>query len=180
MNSSLFALLQNLLHLMRSGINTPGDFHPFFIHFPVALLLIAPFFILLSFAFPSSAKSFFISSLILMWIGTLSVFLSVSTGEIASELIVPSPGILKTLELHEDLATESRFFFSILTILLTVGFFSAQLFRQKLNKRIQIFSTIIFLLFYCGALVILLSAAHQGAILVHKHGIKSSLYQKLE
>lgn len=162
-------MLQNLITAVT---NDWGALHPAVIHFPIALLTIAPLFVLLGAFFPSSRKNFFISAVLLLWIGTAAIFLSVSTGEEVVEHLTISPAFAHTLEEHSELAEQSRWMFGALTLLLTAYTF---VFLPK-NKNQNLIFLCVFLLFYMYSLYVLYDAAHHGGKLVHKHGIKSSLY----
>jgi len=167
-------LIQNLIHLMLAGIRDWGSLHPVIIHFPVVLLLIAPFFLLFGLVFSQSAKTCFSVFLILLWLGTGTLFLAVFTGEVASEAITaPAPDIVSTLDSHLQLAEKSRMIFSVFTI---TGTCYMLVLKKRLNKKINRIVFVLSLFGYAYGLIILINAAHQGGRLVHHHGIHSKLY----
>ncbi|MDO8580714.1 MAG: hypothetical protein Q7S13_04470 [Candidatus Omnitrophota bacterium] len=169
-------LLQNITHIRTSALNDWGSIHPLIVHFPIGLLLIVPLFIVLGLIFSKQARAFYLTSLILLWIGTIFLFLAVSSGKLAGERVQPNPAILETLETHEHFAEESRTLFCILAIVLT-GYVSLCLPFPKLQAKWNAISLIGFLFVYTYALLILTAAAHHGGQLVHLHGITSKMYK---
>ncbi len=169
---------QNLSNFILTVTNDWGALHPAVIHFPIGLLTIAPLFVLLGAFFPQSRKNFYITAALLLWLGTSTVFLSVSTGEEASEHLKLPPEIVSTLEIHSELAEQSRWTFGALTLLLT---FYTLVFLPKTktkgqNQNAHLIFLSAFLLFYIYSLCVLYNAAHQGGKLVHQHGIRSNFY----
>jgi uncharacterized membrane protein len=154
-------------------VPTWDGLHPLIIHFPVVLLMIAPLFILIGAALsPRRSKTFFISALILMVLGTSSTFVAIETGEAAGKLATRTPEINHVLEQHERLAERTRLSFSILTIV-----FAALLLLPRILKREnRLLSTVLplaFLVIYAGATVLLANTAHNGGRLVHEFGVQA-------
>ena len=146
--------------------------HPLIIHFPIGLLLIAPIFVLIG-ALLGSAKgrSYLVTALLLMVLGTASVFIAVSTGKAAGKLADRSPEINAVLEHHEGLAERTRLTFSLLTVIfaLLVG---ALLRVQRLQtRRFATLAPLLFLLLYGYGALILSDTAHNGGRLVHEFGV---------
>ena len=97
MLDSFVSSWNSVTNIVTAGTTDWGSLHPMVVHMPIALLLISPLFIVLGLIFPKSAKTFYISALTLFIIGTLAIFLAISTGEKASELIEKNPAIYATL-----------------------------------------------------------------------------------
>ena len=90
--------------------------HPLIIHFPIALLLVAPLLVLVGAPLkPEKGRPVLYVALALMVAGTLSIFLAASTGEAAGKLAERTPQIDAVLERHEELADATRAVFSGLT-----------------------------------------------------------------
>ena len=78
--------------------------HPIVVHFPVALLIVAPLFLALAALFPSKAGCFGRSALVLLALGTIASFVAVESGEAAARLADRTPEINAQIERHEELA----------------------------------------------------------------------------
>jgi uncharacterized membrane protein len=93
--------------------------HPLIIHFPIALLLVSPLSVLIgAFLTPLKGRPYMVAALILLLLGTGSLFLAVQTGEAASELAERSAAMSPMLESHQTLATETRGIFATLSVIL--------------------------------------------------------------
>ena len=90
--------------------------HPLVIHFPIALLMIAPVFILIGMFLKRSAREFALSALILMLLGTVGTYVAVETGEAGAKLVERTPEINAVLERHEEMAEQTRLLFTLLTV----------------------------------------------------------------
>lgn len=155
-----------------------SELHPLVIHFPIALLLVAPLFIIVGIIVnPQKGRPFLIAALVLMLLGTAGAFFAIATGEAAGEIAERTPAVSAVLERHEDLAEMTRIVFSVLTLL-----FAAILLLPRLLKREPSVATarilpLAFLLFYSAGAVILVNTAHNGGRLVHELGVHGGITQ---
>lgn len=155
-------------------VPTWDGLHPLIIHFPIGLLMVAPVFIALGTALqPKRSQSMLIAALILMVLGTVSVFIAVETGEAAGKLAERTPQINAVLERHESLAETTRVVFSILTTLFAALLILPRLLKYEISRRIHIAASLIFLFVYGSAVVVLVNTAHQGGMLVHQYGVRA-------
>lgn len=145
--------------------------HPLVVHFPVALLAVVPLFILLAIIFKEQQKSFTISALILMLLGTLGAIVAVMTGEAAMTLAKRSPEINIVMSNHQEMMETVR----NLAVLLLIfyGVFAFFFFKGKFKPSLVFILQIIFLIFSGINLLLMTIGAHQGARLVHEFGIQS-------
>src|SRR5512138_3423077 len=97
--------------------------HPLIVHFPIALLLVAPILVILGILLPRQSRGLFIAALVLMAIGTIATYFAVATGEAAGELAERTPGVAAVLENHEELADTTRVIFTALTVIFAVILF---------------------------------------------------------
>lgn len=147
--------------------------HPIIIHFPIALLLIAPILILLGIFFGKSSRAFMISAFVLMLIGTIAIYVAVATGESAGELAERMANVETVLENHEELAETTQILFTALTVIFGAIIFVPMLFKKELGRKIIIPLSLAFLLFYSTGTVFLLNTAHEGGRLVHEFGVRA-------
>lgn len=146
--------------------------HPLIIHFPIALLLIAPVFVLIGGILGlRRGRPYLIVALVLMALGTASTFVAVSTGEAAGELADRSPAVNAVLEHHEELAETTQAVFVVLTILLAAVLYGPRLLRRSLNLTIVRSLLAVFLVAYVAGAVLLTNTAHNGGRLVHELGV---------
>jgi len=90
--------------------------HPLVIHFPSALLLVTPVFVILgAILSPPQGRSFLTSALIMMTAGTITLFVALETGDAAGGLVVQTAQIKQALEQHERSAETTCLLFSALT-----------------------------------------------------------------
>ena len=156
-------------------INNWGSLHPLIVHFPIALLFVAPLFIVLGIIIQKSLRDFYICALILMLLGTAGVFLAVATGNFAAKTVPSDPAITTTLEAHVRFAEQSQLNFSVLVILFLIYILSSN-FTQKRFGKLDRVAGCLFLIIYVFNLALIFNTAHYGGTLVHKHGVKSTLY----
>ncbi len=149
--------------------------HPLVIHFPIALLLIAPLFVALAVVRPKHAGMFGFSALLLLAIGTAAAFVAVETGEAAAELATRTDAINAAIERHASMAETARDLFAGLTALYAV-LLGLPFLVKKLSARGWVMATnTIFLGLLLAGGVVLANAAHQGGLLVHKYGVQAML-----
>jgi esterase/lipase superfamily enzyme len=87
--------------------------------FPIVLLLQSPLTLVISAAVPpTKARPYMIVALLALLLGTASLFVATSTGEAAGELAQRGGAMKAVLESHEELASETRIIFSILSAIL--------------------------------------------------------------
>ena len=148
--------------------------HPLIIHFPIALLLVAPLFVALGVLFAKKhGRGLLLAAFVLMILGTASTFVAVSTGEAAGKLAERTPAINAVLEHHEALAERTRLVFSILTVVFAALLVAPRFTRRPLEGRAAVAAYGVFLLFYLTGAVLLANTAHNGGRLVHEFGVQS-------
>ncbi len=159
---------------MFSMLPNWNDLHPVVVHFPIALLLIAPLFVALSLFFPKSARTLAVSALLLMGIGTIGAILAVETGEAGTDAIEKIAAAKVVLERHEQLAELIPPIFGGLTTAFAALLLVPVLRRKELSRTVWTVLTGAFLVAYLAGSVVLIDAAHQGGRLVHELGTHST------
>jgi len=149
--------------------------HPLVIHFPVALLLVVPVFLLLAVVWRQHATGFRVSALILLVLGTAAAFVAASTGQAAAELADRTEGITAAIALHEELAERVVSIFTAITICYAVLLVLPRLVKRLARPGVQAVVTLLMLAAVLAASLPLAAAAHQGGMLVHKFGVHAML-----
>ncbi len=148
--------------------------HPLIVHFPIALLLVAPLFIVIGALLqPEKGRMYLFSALILMALGTSAVFLALETGEAAAKLAERTPEINAVLEHHEQLAETTRVVFSVLTVIFAAIVLLPRLLRRSPGWLMSRALPLIFLALYGAGMLLLVNTAHNGGRLVHEFGVKA-------
>jgi uncharacterized membrane protein len=154
------------------------ELHPLVIHFPIALLLVAPLFIIAGIIVnPQKGRSFLIAALVLMLLGTAGAFLAIATGEAAGEVAERTPAVSAVLERHEELAEMTRIVFSVLTLLFAAILSLPRLLKREASGVAARILPLAFLVFYSAGAVILVNTAHNGGRLVHELGVHAGITQ---
>ncbi|HEV2350604.1 MAG TPA: DUF2231 domain-containing protein [Terriglobia bacterium] len=150
--------------------------HPLIIHFPIALLFTVPLFVILGAVFsPPWGRAFLLSALILMVLGTASIFLAVETGQAAGESARSRPAIQAAIDQHRDLAESTEVLFSVLTFAFAALLFVPKWIRAELIRTVNVALLAVFLIFYATGILFLVNTAHLGGMLVHAMGVKSNV-----
>jgi uncharacterized membrane protein len=147
--------------------------HPLVIHFPVALLLVAPLFLLLGALFRQSARCWFLAGLALMALGTAATYVAVPTGEAAARLVDRTEAVAPVLTRHEDLAEKTRLTFTLLTVLFAVGMGVTRFWQPGLPVSAALL--LAFLALYAAGALLLANTAHNGGRLVHQFGVQAMI-----
>jgi uncharacterized membrane protein len=148
--------------------------HPLIVHFPIALLLVAPLFIVIGALLqPEKGRVYLFSALILMALGTTAVFVALETGEAAAKLAERTPEINAVLEHHEQLAETTRIAFSVLTVIFAAIILLPRLLRRSPGWLAGRGLLLLFLVAYGAGMLLLVNTAHNGGRLVHEFGVKA-------
>lgn len=147
------------------------ELHPLVIHFPIALLLTAPLFIVLgALVPPQRSRPYMIAALLLMVLGTTGAWFAVATGEATADLVERNPQVLAVLEQHQNLAEKVRAVFTAGTLLFAAILVAPNALHREANRLVTSVVPLVFALAYAGAALLLANTAHQGGRLVHELG----------
>jgi len=150
--------------------------HVLIIHFPVALLLLCPIFIVISAVLtPPKGRPFMIAALITLLLGTASVFIAASTGHAAAELAERGGPVDAVLKMHGDLAEETEIVFAGLCGILLGMYALPRVLRRDENRLFSTFLPSAFLALYTVGILFLVNTAHAGGRLVHEFGVHAIL-----
>lgn len=156
-------------------IPTWDGLHPLIVHFPIALLLVAPVFVVLALVWQRHHSVLMVSALLLMALGTATSYLAVSTGEAAGKLADRTPEVNRVLSHHEELAERTRLVFTVLTVVFAGLVVGPVVFRRQLSRAPTVVLSLLFLGVYGAGTVVLVNTAHNGGRLVHELGVHSMM-----
>ncbi len=152
--------------------------HPVIVHFPVALLLVTPLLLLLSFL-PKIGRCFSYAALVLMVVGTGMAYVAVASGEAGAQLVVRTPEIDQVLHDHEEAGETVRLLFTILTVLylllLIAPFMVRKIGRPQggLPRIATVIAHVVFLVAYLACDLAIARTGHLGGLLVHQYGVQA-------
>jgi len=149
--------------------------HPLIVHFPTALLLVAPIFILIGILRPpASALPFLLSALLLMVFGTIASSVALSTGLSAGSQTQLPLEIDVILKHHRGLAETTTLTFAALTVVFAAIVIVPHLLSRQSSRVITAALPAVYLVLYAAGAVLLVQTAHMGGRLVHEFGITAT------
>ena len=153
--------------------------HPLVVHFPIALLLVAPLFIALG-AFQElrsagKGRTWLFAALVLLALGTVATFVAVGSGEAAAKLAERTEAMDAVLERHEGLAETTRLVFSVLTVILAAILLVPRALRRELPRGATAGLFAAFLVSYGAGAILLANTAHNGGRLVYELGVHAPM-----
>ena len=150
--------------------------HPLIVHLPIALLSVAPLFVLLG-LLPRIGPAFKWAAFVLLVLGSAGAYVAVEAGEAAKELVVQTPPIGEVMSRHEELAESAELLFTIITAVYAVvllGPVVVQKLRHKsLPRAVPLVGQLVVLAALLVSGVVLANTGHQGGRLVHELGVQA-------
>ncbi len=150
--------------------------HPIITHFPIALLSVAPLFVLLG-LLPRIGGGFKWAALLLLVLGTTGAYVAAEAGEAAKELVVQTPQIREVMERHEDLAEAVEVVFTIIAavyaVILIGPVLVQKLVRKNLPRAVPLVGQLVVLAALLASGLVLANTGHLGGRLVHELGVQS-------
>jgi uncharacterized membrane protein len=152
------------------------SFHPLIIHFPIVLLLVCPLFVLIgALLSPAKGRPYLSTALILLLLGTVSLFFAVETGEAASQLVDRNPPIEALLKSHQSLAVDTRNVFVTLSVIACGVFLLPRLLGKTDSLLFSRVLPLSFLVFYAVGVIFLVNTADRGGRMVHECGVNAMI-----
>jgi uncharacterized membrane protein len=149
-------------------------FHPLIVHFPVAILLVAPAAIVAAMIFDRQAKVLSLVALAMIATGTTAAFVAQQSGAVAAGIADVSDAASAVLERHAELASLTVKLFVGLSILYTVMTTVSVYLHNSLPRPVRALVQAAYLMVYLGGTLVLANAAHAGGQLVHEFGIRNT------
>ncbi|MGO8732165.1 MAG: hypothetical protein ACLQVM_05160 [Terriglobia bacterium] len=149
-----------MLHLSQGW----NGLHPLIVHFPIILLLVAPFLVIVGIGLSAAKRRLFLgSALALMVLGTAMTFVAVTPGNPTMKAVGSPPALKVALEEHWALAETTQELFIVLTLGFAALIFVPRLLGRELESRVNTALFAAYLLFYAtGALLLVNTAVQDG------------------
>ncbi len=152
-----------------------GEAHAMIIHFPIAILLTAPLFILVGLFFKKNGKFFNYSALILMLLGFFGLAIALASGEASADLVSIPKKALETLEKHKELSIIARNLYAGLIMIFALLIYVPLMIKKELTPSLNRIVSILFVVVYMFCSLSLINAADTGKALVHTYGVKAKI-----
>jgi uncharacterized membrane protein len=149
--------------------------HPLVVHFPIALLLVSPLFVVMAMILPKHGGAFAASALAMLVLGTGAAFIAVETGEAAAELATRTEAINAAIASHATMAEMARNVFAGLTVLYAAILVLPRFVKPLSTRAAMVVAQVVFLGLLLAGNLVLAGAAHRGGLLVHQHGVHAIL-----
>ncbi len=155
--------------------------HPAVVHFPIALLLVVPLFILAGLLSARHRRQTWSCGLVLCILGTLGAILATATGEASAEALALPKELRVFVDVHEEAGELTRTVFVVLAVLyvalLTIEIYGQKLFKRPPSQQLLTRLMAAYFAIYVGGCAVLVNTASLGGELVHLHGIRAPLKQ---
>ena len=163
---------------MRWFPSIPGwdGIHPAMVHFPIALLLVAPLLLFVSLFAKQAWRSWAGAALVVMALGTVAAWLAVGSGHAAGQLVDKTAVLQREIGRHEQLGVMTRNLFTLITLVFA-GLVLAlpRIFKPSTSPAWRITIHAVFLVAYLACTGLLANTANQGGRLVHEFGVKAMI-----
>lgn len=144
--------------------------HPIVIHFPVALLLVAPVFLLLALLWRQQRRVMMVVTTVLVVLGALAAQVAVMTGEATSHITMTATLAEPVLHNHEELAETARTIFLILAAIAAAGTITTWKLKDRARPAAVVGGLLVYGVAHLLGCLVLANAAHEGGRVVHEFG----------
>ena len=141
--------------------------HPAIVHFPIALLTVAPLLVLVGLLWPSQRRGVHASALILLVIGFGGLILALLSGDAVERYARATPALLAGVRDHELLAQKTTLIFGLLGAAFGVLWALPLLRKRELSRNLEQGLLVLWLLLSLGGVLVLGLTGHAGGHLVH-------------
>lgn len=145
--------------------------HPVVVHFPLALLIVAPVLLVLALIVRPWAKGLYLASLALVVMGTVAAMVAASTGHAAGQAVYGREAVEEVLRNHKHLALDTRAWYMVLAPTLAVMLAIGWKWGASLPRWLCVVAMLVYLAAHLAGLSLLSRAGHEGGRLVHEFGV---------
>lgn len=141
--------------------------HPAIVHFPIALLTVAPLLVLLGLLWPAQRRGIHTSALVLLVLGFGGLLLALQSGDAVERYARSTPALMAGLRAHERLADRTTFLFGLLGAFFG-GLWGLPLLRKReLSRNLHLGLMVLWLALSAVGVISLGLTGHAGGHLVH-------------
>lgn len=144
--------------------------HPIVVHFPIALLLVAPVFLLLAIVWKSQRRVMMGVTCLMVVMGAVAAQVAVMTGEETGEITQTAVLAEPVLERHEELAEIARTIFLVLAGVAVVGTAVVWKLKERAKPAMVVGGMAVYGVAHLMGCLVLGNAAHEGGRVVHEFG----------
>ena len=141
--------------------------HPAIIHFPIALLTVAPLLVLVGLLWPAQRRGIHASAMFLLVLGLGGLFLALASGDAVERYAKATPALQAGVREHELLAQKTTLIFGLLVLTFTMLWGLPLLRRRELPRNLELGLLMLWLLLSLGGVLTLAQTGHAGGHLVH-------------
>lgn len=141
--------------------------HPAIIHFPIALLTVAPLLVLVGLLWPAQRRGIHASALILLALGCGGLVLALLSGDAVERYARATPALLAAVRDHELAAQWTTLLFGLLGTAFAVLWFLPVVRKRELSRGLESGLLVAWLLLSAAGVLALARTGHLGGHMVH-------------
>jgi uncharacterized membrane protein len=141
--------------------------HPALVHFPIALLTLAPLLVLLGLFWPTQRRGIHASALLLLVLGIGGLFLALESGEAVERYARTTPALLAGVREHELAAQWATLIFGLLGGAFAVMWAYPLVRKRELSRPLETGLLVAWLLLSAAGVLAVVRTGHLGGHLVH-------------
>lgn len=141
--------------------------HPAIVHFPIALLSVAPLLVLVGLFWSTQRRGIHTAALILLVLGFGGLLLAMESGEAAERYARATPALLAGLRDHELAAQKATLIFGLLGAGFAALWVAPLVRRRELARHVEVGLLVFWLFLAAGGVLALARTGHLGGHLVH-------------
>lgn len=142
--------------------------HPLIVHFPIALLMVAPLVVFTGMLWPSQRRGIRAIAILLLGLGSLAAVLAIATGLAAAGPAHRTPELMATVTSHENSAERTTLLYAGLTVALILIHLVPVISRREMSRRLMLILHLLWLLSSVGATLSLIQTGRLGGRMVHE------------
>jgi uncharacterized membrane protein len=149
--------------------------HPFAIHFPIALWVVAPLFALIDLLAMGKTRAFGLAALLVLALGTIGGFAAAASGGAGADLIGEDApvALLKAVKQHGDLGETSRTVYAVLTALYAALILGYDWLGRRARFHYPKAARGVFVVVLVACLLLVINTGYLGGRLVHEFGVRA-------